>query len=308
MPHRFCAICGKTIDKTAPHIGMCFDCFSVEHPLFELPKKFSFKICIDCSSYSIKEEWYKSDKNELFLIIEEITNKFLLKSLLKNDKIDFFLSFNEESLKYSSTDILRSLDMNIKGVLKENIKISHQQVVELNLNHELCKNCTNLRSGTYFISIIQLRVKDETQFNIIHDVLHNIQKYVEKLFENDQRNYISKIDDQKNGVDLYLSTNELMKNILKFLKSNYYFILKRSKKLVGRDNQKGRNIYRHKILIKFLPIKRNDAISIEEIEYLVENLSKSKVVLRSGQGTKLIKDFSFFFNDKFTFKKKKEEE
>ena len=138
---------------------------------------------------------------------------------------------------------------------------------------------------------------------MINEALDNIQKYVEKLFEKDQRQYISKIEDLKFGVDLYLSTNELMNNIIKFLKLNYHFILKRSKKLVGRDTQKGRNLYRLKSLIKFLPVEKNDVILVEDSKFIVESLSKNKVILRSEQGMKLIKNYTYFFNEKLIINK-----
>ena len=130
---------------------------------------------------------------------------------------------------------------------------------------------------------------------------------MEKLNEKDRKQYISKIEDQKFGVDLYLSTNELMNYIIKFLKSNYHFILKRSKKLVGRDSQKGRNLYRLKSLIKFLPINKNDIILIDNQKYIVESLSKNKVVLRNEQGTKLIKEYPYFFSNKILIKNRTEE-
>ncbi len=303
MPHRFCAICGKNIDKSAPHFGMCLNCYLNEYPLFELPKKFSLNICIDCGSYSIKEKWFKSEKNEIFSIIKEAINNFLFKPFLKKDKIDFFLSFDEKSFIFTSKDLLKSMDLIIVGVMKNDLNIKHQQIITLNINYELCKNCSNLRGGLFFLSIIQLRVKDETYFNTIKEVLDNTKKNVEKLFKEDQRQYISKIEDQKYGVDLYLSTNELMNYIIKTLKLNYHFILKRSKSLIGRDSQKGRNIYRLKSLIKFLPIKKNDIVLLEDRKFLVENLSKNKVLLKSEQGTKLIKNYSYFFNKKISIKK-----
>ena len=298
MPQRFCAICGKEIDKTAPHFGMCLKCYLNEHPLFELPKEFSFKICPDCGSYSAKEDWIKSESNDLFHIIENATFNILLKPYTKKDKIDFSLTFDKNSFIFTSKDLLKSMIFTIEGRVKEDIKLKHSQNVNLNLNYELCKNCVNLRGGTYYLSIIQLRVKDENYFEMINEALNNIQKYVEKLFDKDHRQYISKIEDQKFGVDLYLSTNELMNYIIKFLKLNYHFILKRSKKLVGRDTQKGRNLYRLKSLIKFLPVEKNDVILVEDGKFIVESfLSKNKVILRSEQGTKLIKNYAYFFNE-----------
>lgn len=298
MPNRFCAICGKKLVENDPHFGMCLECYLKEHPLFELPKQFSLNICIDCGSYSKKDVWVEPLENELFSIIEEAIQRLLLKPSLKKDNIDFSISFNEETFIFSSRDLLISLEVVIQGILKEDSNIKYQQVIKVNLNHMLCKNCTNLRGGTYFLSIVQLRVKDEKEFDLITKVLEEINEYVERIFEKDHRQYISKVEDHKYGVDLYLSTNELMNYLIKFLKTNYYFTLKRSKKLVGRDSQKGRNLYRLKTLIKFLPIRNNDIISIENHKFIVENITKNKVILRSENNAKLIKDYSFFFNEK----------
>ena len=303
MPRRFCAICGKDIDKTAPHFGMCLECYAKEHPLFELPERFSIQICIDCGSFNLKEEWIKPKENELFSIVEESIRKFLLKNYLKEDKINFFIFFDENSFVYSSKDLLISMNLVIEGILKVNKAIKHQQSIKINITYDLCKNCTNIRGGMYFLSIIQLRVKDESYFALIKDVLDSIHNYVENLFEKDARHYITKLEDQKYGVDLYLSTNELMNYIVKLLNANYRFIIKRSKKLVGRDSQKGRNLYRLKTLIKFLPVNKNDKIFIEDREYYIENISKTKVIMRNNEGAKLIKDYSYFFNDKIIIKK-----
>jgi NMD protein affecting ribosome stability and mRNA decay len=146
-------------------------------------------------------------------------------------------------------------------------------------------------------------VKEEEEFGVIKEVLDEINNYVETIFKKDHRHYISKIEDQKFGVDLYLSTNELMNYIIKFLKSKYFFILKRTKKLVGRDSQKGRNLYRLKSLIKFLPVRNKDVIIIGDEHYSVENITKNKVILRGENNTKLIKNYAYFFNEKL-FKKK----
>ena len=303
MSRRFCAICGKDIDDTAPHFGMCIICYSKEHPLFELPGKFTIKICIDCGNYTLREEWFESQEKEIFSIIENAVRKFLLKPYSKESKINFSISFDESSLIYSSKDMLKSMTLVIDGMLTDNVTVKHQMNIKINLEYDLCKNCSNIRGGTYYLSIIQLRVKNEKEFNSIAEVLEKIHNYVEKLFEKDPRQYITKVEDQKYGVDLYLSTNELMNYIIKFLRANYHFILKRSKKLVGRDSQRGRNLYRFKSLIKFLPIHKNDTIYIEDRKYYIDSISKSKVILRNHQGDKLIKDYSYFFNEKINIKR-----
>jgi len=296
MPHRFCAICGTVIDELAPHFGMCLNCYLEEHPLFELPNNYNFKLCIDCQ----KEEWIESESNNLFKIIEDALIRFLLRNYVKQDMIIFSFSF--DTFVYSSRDLLTSLDVTILGKLRDNQKISHQQTLKLNINYDLCKNCTNLRAGMYYLSIIQLRVTDRSQFEVIKEALDQISFFVENLFAKNSTQYISKIEDQNLGVDLYLSTNELMNRIILYMKANFNFILNRSKKLVGRDSQKGRGIYRLKALIKFLPFKKNDAVMINNVRYLVENITKNRVVLRDENSFKHVKNFSFFIKDKISLK------
>jgi NMD protein affecting ribosome stability and mRNA decay len=151
-------------------------------------------------------------------------------------------------------------------------------------------------------------VNNTDQFGIIKEILDEISLLVENLFSRDEKQYIAKIEDQLLGVDLYLSTNELMNRIISHIKAKHHFILKRTKKLVGRDSQKGRNIYRLKALIRFLPVRKNEYILINDSKFFVENLTKNRVMLRDEKHTKLVKNFSFFFDDKTIIKKLEEEE
>ena len=306
MPHRFCAICGSELDENAPHFGMCLNCYLEENPLFELPKSYNFRLCMDCLKYSKKEEWFEPAEKEIFPVIEEVLTRFLLKKYAKQGLITFSFSFDK--LIYSSRNLLTSLDVIIEGKMTGNKRFSHQETLRVIIDYELCKNCSNLRGGMYYLSIVQLRVNDKTQFGIIKDVMDDISLQVENLFSRDEKQYIAKIEDQPLGVDLYLSTNELMNRIISHIKAKRHFILKRTKKLVGRDSQKGRNTYRLKSLIKFLPFRKNEYILINDSKYLVENFTKNRVMLRDEKQTKLVKNFSYFFDNKVIIKKIEEEE
>jgi len=113
MTHRFCAICGKDLDKNAPHYSMCMNCYLKENPLFELPSTFSLNICGDCGSFTKSEEWIESESEDLFLIINEALNKYVLKKYLKNDAIEFDFVVDDDSLEYSSNNNLKALSLNI---------------------------------------------------------------------------------------------------------------------------------------------------------------------------------------------------
>lgn len=300
MPNRFCAICGKNINESAPHYGMCLECYLKENPLFKLDSEFSLNVCLDCLNYSRKKEWHEPEIKDIFHIIEEALNEFMLENILKKDKIQFEIRFEENSFEYSSKDLLKTLNVKVIGLLRENPRIQHSEEIRINLNYELCDNCQKIRGGSYYTAIIQLRVKKETYFDTINEILNKIQRYTEKVFDKDPRHFISQIEDQKYGVDLYLSTTELMNYLISFLNSKYHFLLKRSKKLIGRDTQKGKNVYRLKALIKLLPINKGDLLLInEKEEYLVDTILKNKVILKDKYGEKITKDYQYFFNIDF---------
>jgi NMD protein affecting ribosome stability and mRNA decay len=246
--------------------------------------------------------WIEPTSEDMVSILHEIIQKFILKSQLRNEQLEITFEINNDTIEYSSTNLIKSIEVLVSGRLKGSKNISHQQAIKLNLNNMLCKNCSNLRGGTYFISILQLRVKDENQWKFIEEIFYEIDNYVKALFGKDPRHYISRIEDQRYGIDLYLSTNELMNYIIKFLRVKHHFLLKRSKKLVGRDNQKGKNLDRSKASIKFLPVANNDIIIIDAQEYVVENITRNKIILKDRNNNKLEKKYSYIFNENFVKK------
>ncbi|MCP4760309.1 MAG: hypothetical protein GY870_00915, partial [archaeon] len=169
-------------DDNAPHFGMCMKCYLLENPLFELPNRFSFRTCIDCGRYTTKEEWSEPEINDIYMIIEDAIFRFLLKPLSKKGNIEFSVLLDEESFVYSSQDLLKSLDVTVRGALKSDKNVIHEQNLSIIVNYEFCKNCNNLRSGMYFLSILQLRVNSEDQFDLIKEVIDKIQAQVEKMF------------------------------------------------------------------------------------------------------------------------------
>ncbi|TFG19900.1 MAG: hypothetical protein EU533_06435 [Promethearchaeota archaeon] len=300
MPNRFCAICGKSIDKKAPHFGLCMGCYLKEHPLFVLPERYSFKICVECGSYSKHEGWVVPKEDDILTITQDIILKSLLKTYVSKQNLGFKFNVKEESYEYSSRHLLKGFILEVTGYDQDNPQFKAKQLIKINLENSVCKNCSNLLGGMYYLAIIQMRVIDESQFDFLAEVIEDMHKFVEKAFFRNPKHYISKIEDQKNGVDLYLSSNEIMNKIISYLRGRYHFQLKRTKRLVGRDHQRGKNLYRLKSLIKFLPFEKNDVILIDNKKYIIESIYKNRIHIRAEDGSKLIKEFSYFFTEKIT--------
>ncbi|MFO8019460.1 MAG: NMD3-related protein [Promethearchaeia archaeon] len=298
MPRRFCAICGKELDSNSPHFGMCLECYLKENPLFELPDKFKFKICPDCGRFTKRKKWLKPKKQGILKIIKEAIREFLIKSY-KEKNINFEIGLDEDSIVLTSKNLIKKIEVIIYGYIKNNPKLNHQQRINLIINYDLCKNCSRIRGGNYFVSIIQLRVKNESYYDKINEVIQIIQPFVENQFEKDRRQYITKLIEQKRGADLYISTKKLTNQILNILDRKYHFIKKRSRKLVGRNTQEGKNVYRHKFLIKFLPVEREDRIKIYDEIFEINNILKNTVIMKNNKNEKKTKDYGFFFENKF---------
>ncbi|VVB70089.1 NMD3 family protein [uncultured archaeon] len=99
---------------------------------------------------------------------------------------------------------------------------------------DLCQDCSRLASG-YFEAIIQLRGdKDRIERTYL--------KVEKKLTDNKTK--IVKVEQLKEGLDLYVFSTRITGQVLGFLKLKF----ETSKKLAGRIN--GRNVYRTSFLVR----------------------------------------------------------
>ncbi len=298
MPRRFCAVCGKPLDSSAPHFSLCRDCFSSENPLFHFPEAFSLKACRDCGNYSVNEKWFSSSELDLFKIVQEAITNALIKPDRSINKIQFQFHIDNDKTAYDSEGRVESLEIELRGRPVDGSLKEYSESIKVLISYDYCQNCLQLKSGIRFLSILQLRVINEDFIDSLGPIVSKIHEFVEEQFLRDPKQYITKLEDQKYGIDLFLSTNELMNHIISFLKNKEHFLLKRSKKLIGRDIQKGKNIYRLKTLLKFLPVKKNDKILFINSEYYVEQILRNKVILRDEKNKKTSVSFSNLFKKK----------
>lgn len=97
---------------------------------------------------------------------------------------------------------------------------------------------TKQKHSGYFEAIFQLR-----------DCSSKVFEYVGKQIEK-QNISISKQVDQKNGVDLYLSSWRFAVALAKKLKKTFRGETKITRKLFGVDRQKGKRVYRVTVLFR----------------------------------------------------------
>ncbi|MFW9949479.1 MAG: hypothetical protein ACFFKA_05075 [Candidatus Thorarchaeota archaeon] len=65
---------------------------------------------------------------------------------------------------------------------------------------------------------------------------------------------------------------------------------------------KGRNTYRLKSLVKFLPFNKSNWIMLNDEKYFVDNITNKMVILRDQNNLRIVKDYNYFFDEKVSLK------
>lgn len=108
------------------------------------------------------------------------------------------------------------------------------------------------KNPQYFQGILQLR-------NPTQEIIDFVAKEIEKK----KTAWIAKTENQKNGIDLYLSSNRLLKDLGKKLNTKFCGELIESSSLHTKSKQTGKDLYRGCILFRSYNIKKGDTIQIK---------------------------------------------
>ncbi len=203
-----CPKCGAD-EKEKKFIGpFCIDCYEFK---IKLPKKDLYiEQCVKCKRIRLKGKWQEFSKKD---ISEYITKK--CKGEFDNAK--FNIDTNEILFK-----------INIDG---KEVEINKR--IKFEIKKTMCKDCSR-RLGGYYEAIIQLRGNEK-----------KIEKWFKKIPGALKKTYITKIEELKEGINLYVGS---YREVQKFM-SKYGFKPIVTKKLVGVDQ--GKRLYRSTFLLRF---------------------------------------------------------
>ncbi len=306
-PTRFCSICGKQFSTNEKIYDKftCLRCFLKNKPLFQFQDIFYLNICLECGSFSKDSKvkvWLTPSTENILEIVKSAINYYLLEPYGKKENIEFKLIILEEKIS-PNAKIIEDIYLMITGAHIYDEDLIYTQEIKVKLKYGHCDNCISIKQKK-INAIIQLRVIFDEQHNLIEIVKEKIKNFIDNVSKKDSTEYITKIEYVKNGVDIFLSTLNQTNKIIRLLKPEYNFLIKSSKKLMSRDVQRGKNIYRIKTLIKFLPIEKQDEVITKNIKYIVDKIGKNKVYLIDTHGNRIIKNYQFFFSKKVKIQKK----
>lgn len=228
MKNKFCPGCGKKTNDLIE--GICSECYHKKNEIVNLPKEIKIDACWRCNNLKHKGKW----KN---IILEKLLEEKILDVLEvegKIKKVDIIL--DDPNKKPFTVEVEAT-------ITKDDVEFVESDTIIVDINKGICDICSRISSG-YYQAILQLRGpqnKINPSMEIANEIIEN---------SSSSMAFISKIEEVKNGVDLYLGSKSTAKKISKVLSERFKTENKSSKTIYGLKD--GKKIYRSTYLVKFI--------------------------------------------------------
>ena len=235
--NKLCIKCGKSKDLIN---GLCRECFKSENPLLKGFKEFKITMCSECKNYMYKNLWKKSSLNEIEDVLNEIAGKIFKDRLIfgegaKLEDVEFYVNLPDNFKITEGKEAEVELEVVVNGKLN-GIELSEEYIAPFKINFSRCNNCKK-EKGNYFEATLQIRPKNEEVLN-----------FVKEHCKDKGNLFISRVEEEKFGYDVYLSEQKEARNLGVHLKKRFGGELIESKKIFGKKD--GRDVYRATILFR----------------------------------------------------------
>ncbi|MEM2874080.1 MAG: NMD3-related protein [Candidatus Nanoarchaeia archaeon] len=219
---KFCAVCGnqksKFIDST------CLDCYFNSLQI-EIPKAVTIYACPVCDAVKSKGLWHTAPEPHESYFIQTIAEKLKLPPHVELENIEILQQNKEGKIE---------IFLSIKGK-----RFSIVKPIKLYVVDKVCEADAKRKRQAYE-GILQLR----TQGNV-HEFLNKTESSMKEFIDD-----ILKINETRNGADVYFLDIEPMRHLAAKLKKRFNLYLKESAKVYGWDRTKNKPKYKITILAR----------------------------------------------------------
>lgn len=282
----FCPRCGKDTDTFYDNV--CRLCFIGEKKLIECPQVLSARFCPKCGSFFRKGKW-QPEKDESEAIKECVKDALALKTPYLNtgnEARNIELLLSAEQLDYSRYNVHIDAKAEIKG-----LPVEASLDTEVRINWETCSACSRI-SGGYFEGIVQIRAErrlpTEEELGQCKSIAESVASQAQK--KGDRLAFIAKTVELHEGVDIYVGSKKLGKQICRAIMDTFGGKLIESPKLVGQKN--GEDVYRITYALRLPEFVRGDIISADGKVIEVQSCGKRVSGIDLETGKRFIENFS----------------
>jgi len=300
----FCPNCGNAVERGQWRIAqgesreleggrknvLCNRCYFDQFELVKLNENGSIQICSVCEAICRKNKWV--DKKEG--LEEEMISEMIEEGLeIQRDVKDISWGFSLENIDKKTMHVNCEFEGKARGR-----EVVEKRIVEIKIVREICDICRK-KSGGYYSGEIQIRassrkptkVEKNRSIEIANDVANR-----RKLL-GDRNDFVSKIVEKKEGIDIRISTSKLGQKISKSIVEELGGSVSTSETLLSEDRD-GNRIYRIAYLVRLPAIIMGDVIDIRDGGGPILIKSTGDVLkgirLASGESYKgLVKDEKF---------------
>lgn len=220
---KFCPRCGREVEELyGEKKKLCSDCYPDKHDLLEVPRKVEITVCPTCGRMKKRGEWL-----EQYTIQEQLGERFA----------EFAEEGVEMQLQYWEED-----DDTFVRVHASRGEIRDSYDARVVFHSRECQTCSKFSGGFYKV---KMQLRGDTDLEPVSNVV--VDKAAE-ITNEDRSKFLSNIEKNDHGFDVFLSSEDMAKQILSVLKTRYDPEVKRSYELVGE--QDGQEVYRNVISVR----------------------------------------------------------
>ncbi|MBN1646322.1 hypothetical protein JW868_04755 [Candidatus Woesearchaeota archaeon] len=232
---KFCVKCGKSIEEGV----MCPECKGTKVDV--KPLKLSF---CSCNRYLGPKGW--REYTSLSDVVKHALQPAPEQILSKPD-----LNFDHKEKKFSVKCLYGSKEV----------------IVPVTLRKRTCDKCEK-KSSEYFEGILQIRYEQDQDGQIYEDVKEVMDMALKK------RVFVTKVVEQKKGVDLYVTSQRYLQVLAKKLQRRWGAKLKMTSTLHTRNKQTSKNLYRVTALLTLYNFRKGSVVKQGGKLYKIETLGK----------------------------------
>jgi len=254
---RFCYKCGTPETEGGPLIGgMCQRCFASENPLLRAPEEITVEVCGRCGAYRVECRWWYPENPTTALLeaAKRITISKLRVAQYALTRVRYVKVEEAElvdvKIEPKFTPAGPIVEVLARGKIHESQTRSQIARAEIKVCEKrvLCDTCSRISSG-YYGAILQVRGEERLPSDGISKIRDRLMSYFFEKCKRDHREFVSKVEFVRGGLDFYLSSVKLARQGAVVLKSELGAKIKETAKLVGWD-RRGRRRFRVSVLAR----------------------------------------------------------
>lgn len=266
----FCPSCGNAVERGQWRIAqgesgeleggrenvLCNQCYFDQFELVKLKERGSIQICSICEAICRKNKWV--DKKEG--LEEEMISEVIEEGLeIQKDVKDISWRFDLENIDSKTLHVKCEFEGTARGE-----RVVEKRIVEIQIVRESCDICRK-KSGGHYTGEIQIRASSrkptKVEKNRSIEIANEVANRRRSL--GDRNDFVSKIVEKKEGIDIRISTSKLGQKISKSIMEELGGSVSTSETLLTEDRD-GNRVYRIAYLVRLPAIIIGDVIDIRD--------------------------------------------